>query len=204
MPEILSKSERTRQFIIEKTAPIFNAKGYAGTSMSDLTEATGLTKGSIYGNFENKDEVALAAFDYNFGRITDYMKERIKASDNAIDRLLTYPNVYRNFLKIPFLKTGCPLLNTAAEADDTHPQLKKKAAAALTFWRTSLENQVKRGIARNEIKSGTDPYQFAVILMSLLEGAVLQAKVTGKSAELQVAMDFLADLIRNLKTTGDN
>jgi AcrR family transcriptional regulator len=37
-------------------------KGYAGTSMYDLTEATGLTKGSIYGNFENKDDVALAGF----------------------------------------------------------------------------------------------------------------------------------------------
>jgi TetR/AcrR family transcriptional repressor of nem operon len=37
-------------------------KGYSGTSMSDITAATGLTKGSIYGNFENKDEVAIAAF----------------------------------------------------------------------------------------------------------------------------------------------
>ena len=58
-----SKSSRTKQFIIEKTAPVFNAKGYAGTSINDLMIATGLTKGNIYGNFENKDEVALAAFD---------------------------------------------------------------------------------------------------------------------------------------------
>jgi len=36
-----------------------------GTSLSDMTDATGLTKGSIYGNFNSKDEVALAAFDHN-------------------------------------------------------------------------------------------------------------------------------------------
>ena len=60
-----TKAERTRNFIIEKTAEIFNRKGYAGTSMSDITEATGLTKGSIYGNFENKEDVALAVFEYN-------------------------------------------------------------------------------------------------------------------------------------------
>ena len=59
----MSKAEKTRQFIIEKTAPIFNKKGFAGTSLSDMTEATGLTKGSIYGNFADKDEVAMAAFD---------------------------------------------------------------------------------------------------------------------------------------------
>ena len=73
----MSKAERTRQFIIEKTAPIFNEKGYAGTSINDLTEATGLTKGSIYGNFENKDEVALAAFDYNFERVITFIKSKI-------------------------------------------------------------------------------------------------------------------------------
>ncbi len=53
----LSKSEKTKAFIIEKAAPVFNTKGYAGTSLSDLTAATGLTKGAIYGHFENKDAV---------------------------------------------------------------------------------------------------------------------------------------------------
>lgn len=53
-PTAHRKSERTRQFIIEKVAPIFNRKGYAGTSLSDLTEATGLTKGAIYGNFKKQ------------------------------------------------------------------------------------------------------------------------------------------------------
>ena len=65
MKKFMNKAERTRQYIIEKTAPIFNKKGYAGTSLSDMTGATGLTKGSIYGNFNDKDEVALAAFDHS-------------------------------------------------------------------------------------------------------------------------------------------
>jgi len=51
-----TKAEQTRQLIVEKTAPIFNVKGYAGTSVSDMTKATGLTKGSVYGNFANKAE----------------------------------------------------------------------------------------------------------------------------------------------------
>ena len=195
----MSKAEQTRQFIVEQTAPVFNEKGYAGTSLADLTHATGLTKGSIYGNFENKDEVALAAFDYNFNRITHYIKEKILATEHSIERLLVYPKVYRNFLTIPFLKPGCPILNTATEADDTHPQLRERAAKALSFWKTSIENQVKRGIKRGEIKPGTKPTEVAVILMSLIEGAIMQAKVTGKPTELHIAMNFLALHINSLK-----
>jgi TetR/AcrR family transcriptional regulator, transcriptional repressor for nem operon len=199
MDKSSTKAERTRQFIIEKTATIFNIKGFAGTYLSDLTEATGLTKGSIYGNFENKDEVALAAFDYNFGRVNDLVKKRILAKDNAIERLLTYPKVYRDFLKIPILQPGCPILNTSTEADDTHPKLKSKAASALAFWKQSIENQVKRGIERKEIKDTAVPAEIAVVIMSMIEGAIMQAKVTGKSTELRIAMDYLEKIIMSLK-----
>ena len=195
----LTKAERTRQFIIQKTAPIFNTKGFAGTYLSDLTKATGLTKGSIYGNFENKDEVALVAFDYNFGRVNSYLRKKILSFDGAIERLLVYPNVYRDFLKISFLQPGCPILNTSTEADDTHPELRLRAANALAYWKKSIENQIKRGIERNEIKNNTNPTEMAVIIMSLIEGAIMQAKVTGKSTELRIAMDYLEKLIRSIE-----
>lgn len=192
-----SKSERTKQFIIERTAPVFNEKGYAGTSLTDLTNATGLTKGSIYGNFENKDEVACAAFDYNFGKVIHFLKERILATDHSIERLLVYPKVYRDFLKIPFLKAGCPILNTSTEADDTHPELRERAAQALAFWKSSIENQIKRGIQRGEIEADTSPTEMAVVMMSIIEGAIMQAKVTGRSTELKIAMNHLEKMIRN-------
>jgi TetR/AcrR family transcriptional repressor of nem operon len=195
----MSKAERTKQFIIEKTATVFNEKGYAGTSINDLTSATGLSKGSIYGNFENKDEVAVAAFDYNHNRVTEYIKAQISATENSIERLLVYPNTYRNYSKIPFLRAGCPILNTSTEADDTHPRLRERASNALAFWKRAVENQIKRGIARNEIRPNTDPTEVAVILISLIEGAFMQAKVTGKTSELNIAMDSLEKLILGVK-----
>jgi TetR/AcrR family transcriptional repressor of nem operon len=198
MSNAFSKSERTRQFIVEQTAPVFNEKGYFGTTITDLTNATGLTKGSIYGNFENKDDVALAAFDYNFERVSLHIKNQILKKENAIERLLVYPKVYRDFLNIPFLKAGCPILNTSTEADDTHPQLKERAANALAFWKSSIENQVKRGVQRGEIKAETKAAEVAVILMSLVEGAIMQAKVTGKPTELRMAMNYLERFINDL------
>lgn len=195
----MSKAERTRQFIIEKTAPVFNAKGYAGTSINDLTEATGLTKGSIYGNFENKDEVALAAFDYNFERIITYIKSKMDEHTSSIDKLLVYPETYRNFLKLPILQTGCPINNTAAESDDTHPQLREKVAKALAFWRERLEHRMMIGIENNEIRDDVDVNEFVSVLISLIQGSVIQVKATGKTAPLNVTMDFLAKMIQDLK-----
>tara|TARA_R110000868_G_scaffold406978_1_gene687830 strand:- start:3025 stop:3615 length:591 start_codon:yes stop_codon:yes gene_type:complete len=195
----MSKADRTKQFIIEKTAPIFNAKGYVGTSMNDITEATGLTKGSIYGNFENKDEVALEAFDYNYNQIVSYLRKQIEIRPNMIDRLLVYPETYRNFLELPILKAGCPILNTSTEADDTHPLLRAKAINALMFWKSAVIKSIKTGIERKEIKDTTDANEFSFILMSLIEGAVMQAKVTGNSEVLKVTMDYLEKLIKDLK-----
>jgi AcrR family transcriptional regulator len=194
------KSERTKRYIIQQTADIFNRKGFSGTSMSDLTEATGLTKGSIYGNFTNKDEVALAVFDYNFSQISQYISDRMLAKDNSIERLLVYPEIYRRFLEIPFLKSGCPLLNTATEADDTHPMLRQKAQKALSYWKKSIANQVERGKARGEIMPETNADQVAVIISSLIEGAIMQAKLNQRANDLCIAMDFLESYILQLKT----
>jgi TetR/AcrR family transcriptional repressor of nem operon len=196
---MLSKSERTRQFIIEKTAPVFNTKGYAGTSMNDLTDVTGLTKGGIYGNFENKDEVALAAFDHNFLTVVSHLKVKIRARTTVIDKLLVYPETYRNYLKFPFLRAGCAIFNTATEADDTHPGLKEKASHALKFWKSSIEKHIQAGIATKEIKAHTNPAAFAAIFISLIEGGFMQAKVTGKLTELNATMDFLEKMIKDLK-----
>jgi len=47
-----------------RPAPVFNTKGYAATSLSDLMEATGLQKGGLYRHFDSKEELAQEAFDY--------------------------------------------------------------------------------------------------------------------------------------------
>ncbi len=195
----MSKADRTKQFIIEKTAPIFNAKGYVGTSLHDLTTATGLTKGSIYGNFENKDEVALAAFDYNLECVSKYVRAKMEAKTTIIDKLLVYPEIYRNYMKLPFLDSGCPIANTTAEADDTHPMLKAKAANAYNSWKKRLENLIESGITTGELKSDINFNEFSTVLISLIQGSILQTKATGKTASLTVAMDYLENIIKNLK-----
>src|SRR6185436_17212542 len=87
----MSKAENAKAYIVEKTAAIFNKKGYAGTSLADLTEATGLTKGALYGNFKNKDEIALAVFDHNVEIVKEILFARNVSFTNPLDQLLAIP-----------------------------------------------------------------------------------------------------------------
>jgi len=178
MEEVTSKAERTRQFIIEKTANIFNKKGYAGTSMSDLTAATGLTKGSIYGNFENKEDVALAVFDYNHSRIITEVKKKTEAVSTFRDKLMVYADVYNHYLMPYFPEGGCPILNTAIEADDTNGLLKDRAAKAVIKWQRNIQDIIKSGIAAGEFKDEINPQQMAISIVALIEGGIMISQVT--------------------------
>lgn len=197
----MSKADRTKQFIIEKSADIFNTKGYAGTSINDLITATGLTKGSIYGNFENKDEVALAAFDYNFERLVTYIRGKMDIKHSVLEKLLVYPETYRNFLTNTILISGCPVTNISAEADDTHPLLRSKVENAYEFWINTLENHLNNGIASGEIRAEINQEEFISVFISIIQGAILQAKVTRKMNTLNLAMDYLERYILSIKAS---
>ena len=91
------KAERTTAYIIETVAPIFNKHGYIGTSMSDLTEATGLTKGAIYGNFENKEALALSAFEHNRNMLLKAIDDKLSTGTEALARLYSLLNFYKQY-----------------------------------------------------------------------------------------------------------
>jgi TetR/AcrR family transcriptional repressor of nem operon len=198
MKQPTSKAEHTRNFIIETTAGIFNKQGYAGTSMSDLTFATGLTKGSIYGNFENKEAVALAAFDYNYAKIAQAVADEIGKAENYHDKLMAYARVYKNVIR-GMSKGGCPILNTATEADDTNGPLRDKAAHVVIRWERNVSHLIQQGITTGEFKTDVNVRQTALSIIALIEGGVMISKVTGDSTAMDAILTTAEMLISQLK-----
>lgn len=199
MEKSLSKAERTRTFIIETTAEIFNKKGYAGTSLSDITDATGLTKGSIYGNFENKEEVALAVFDYNYTRINSLIRGKIEHVSSYHDKLMAYTKVYKSVTRGIITSGGCPILNTAIEADDTNSLLKDKAAKAVIKWEKSISELIEKGISAGEFKKDVNVRQTALSIIALIEGGVMISKVTSDSVNMDRVLKTVEFLIDQMK-----
>lgn len=198
--KIMSKAERTKQFIIEQTAPIFNMKGYSGTSMSDITDATGLTKGSIYGNFENKDEVALAAFRFNVKKLQDTFSREMDKQSTFKGKLLVYPRLYSEYANLKVTKGGCPILNTATESDDTHPILKKSAERTLIYWKEKIVFFIEQGILAGEFKAKSiDTERTALTIIALIEGGVMISKLTGNLNDLSNVMQSVKKVIQELE-----
>lgn len=194
----MSKAERTRQFIVEKTAPIFNVKGYAGTSMSDMTAATGLTKGSIYGNFADKEEVALAAFEHNWKRVQAIVRAEMDKRKTNKEKLLALVGVYDNIQSHAFPEGGCPLLNTAVEADDTHPCLRDKATAALQGWKKNIVALIESGVVGKEFRADADAEQTALTIIALIEGAIMISRLTGNARHRKAVMPVVEKTILDL------
>ena len=193
----ISKAERTRRFIIEKAAPIFNKKGVAGTSLSDLVEATGLTKGAIYGNFNNKDEVAVAAFEHNLSFIIEPMKEMIRAKGNSIEKLLVIPEFYKKYYPRFARRGGCAILNASTEADDNYPILKKQVSATVANWKKSIEKIIQAGISKREVKSSIDPSEISTVFIALIEGGIMMSKITEDPSHINIAMERIEQIIKN-------
>ncbi len=200
----LSKSERTRQFIIESTAPIFNVKGLAGTSLTDLTAATNLTKGSIYGNFENKEDVALAAFDYNWWLMRTIIFEKTEACKTYKEKLLVYAGIYNHIDNSLFPVGGCPLLNTTIEADDTHDVLRKRAGDAIISWKKNLAALIKKGIAAKEFRPDIDINKIAFSMIALIEGAIVVNRATKNKTYSDLIFESLKDLVTGMEPKKKN
>ena len=161
----MSKADKTKAFIIEKSAQVFNTKGYNGTALSDIIEVTGLTKGAIYGNFENKDEIAVEVFKYNAQQMRDRIEEELKGKNTAYEKLMAYMGYYRkNWGKI-YERGGCPIQNASVEADDNLEVLKIHVQQSIINWAKHISDIIQEGIDKREFKPyiNVPDYAFTII-----------------------------------------
>ena len=175
---MLSKSDITRQTIIEKSAPIFNTKGYSATTMTDILVATGLTKGGVYGNFESKDQIAIEAFEHSIGKLQEALRFKIRRESTAKDKLVAVLSFYKNYSIAPITKGGCPLLNTAIESDDNLPFLKEKAQKALNELLQGLASIIEKGIDSEEFSPELNPAKEATLIFSIIQGGLMMSKLS--------------------------
>lgn len=190
----MAKGEETRQFILEKAAPIFNTKGIAATSMSDIMEATKLSKGSMYVHFENKEVLACAAVDHNVKVLTAKLQTALSKTKTSKEQLFAYIDFFSDALQPPVIG-GCPLLNFGTEADDTNPIVKEKVNSAIRSGQVQLSGIIENGIANGEFKPDLKPADFATVIFAMLEGGHLMSRMSGNNDKMQVITRTLKNLI---------
>ncbi len=191
----MRKGEQTREMILGRAAQIFSRQGYFGSSLSDIMQETGLERGGIYNHFASKDDLALAAFDYAFALLWARIDAAVAGKAHATDQLLGLLDAFRSLIEDPVLVGGCPLLNTAVEADDAHPALRRRVRQAMTRLRELIQGIVARGIAAGEVRAGVDGDTLATLLIATMEGAVMLSKLYRDPAHMTRAADHLTRYI---------
>ena len=185
----MAKGKTTRERIVTEAASLFNQRGFEGSSMSDVMAATGLEKGGIYRHFSSKEELAAKAFDYAWKSAFETRTHGLEHVPNSIDKLKKF--VANSIERRHPVPGGCPVLNTAIEADDGNALLRDRARSALHEWRGYLAEIVKAGIKRKEIRKDIDPNEVATVVISLLEGALMIARLERDKQALLTARSRL-------------
>jgi len=197
----MTKGDQTREMILHQAAQLFNRRGFFGSAMSDLMEETGLEKGGIYNHFKSKEDLALQAFDYAVDLIRQEFAKAIQNNKNSVDRLLATMGIFQREAEGYPLPGGCPVMNTAIEADDAHPVLRERALAALEEWHQFVRRTIQRGKEKGEVRPDLDTEQFSSVFISLLEGAIMQSKLYDNQRHMNRAVAYLTDYIeRDVRT----
>ncbi|MDO1511232.1 TetR/AcrR family transcriptional regulator [Maribacter confluentis] len=191
-----TKAERTTAYIIETVAPVFNKHGYIGTSMSDLTEATNLTKGALYGNFENKEALALSAFEYNRTLLLNAIDEQLAIEGTAMEKIGNLIAFYKKYDVFTLTMGGCPILNVGIDAQHNNRLLASATKETIKDIEGKIALVLENGVNKGEFKLPVTPLQFAKQLFTIIQGSIAMATLTKDRKYLLNTVTYLEVLIR--------
>lgn len=191
--------EITRETILKESARLFNTHGYKATSLSNITDATGLTKGAIYRHFTSKDVLEIQTLEHLSVLMNEQLRDRIKKQPTAGKKLRTIFHFFKSYISNPPFEGGCPLLNAAVEADDAHPQLRMAALRILTGLKASVGSIIEKGIYYQQLKKGIDKEMYVTLIIASLEGAIMMSKLQGNDDDLKRIVKHLEKQIAEIE-----
>ncbi len=191
----MNKGKLTRDRVLRQAATLFNQRGYSGASFAELSRVTGLQKGGIYNHFSSKDHLALEAFDYAVATISTQFQEAVEGRESARARLFAVIDVFQGHTKGNPIPGGCPIMNTAIEADDTHPELRKRARRSMDQLRRFVARIVGEGIEQGEFRTDVDADEAAIVMIATLEGALMMSHLYRNGVFFNLASNHVKEYI---------
>jgi TetR/AcrR family transcriptional regulator, transcriptional repressor for nem operon len=189
----------TKGAILHHAGGLFNLQGYKVTSISDITVATGYTKGAIYRHFKNKEKLEEQSLVYLMGVMFEKLRAQIKEKQTASDKLKAIIYFFESYVTKPPIKGGCPLLNVAIEADDNSPHLRKRAHAILDVLKESIIVILDNGIKFGQLKKDIDKEYYATVIIASLEGAIMMSKLSRTNHDIGIIIRHLEATINTIE-----
>ena len=195
-----AKGAQTRQNIIEKSLRLFCVKGYYNTSINDILQATGLTKGGLYGHFPSKEDIWYAVYDEALTIWKAVVFQGIDPGSKPLERIQALiENDIRNKLGNMVFEGGCffhsMLVELSGQSDAMSDRLLQgfnQLAGLLCAW---LEQADQQGI----LKADLNFKEIANYIIISLNGAAALYASSRDPAILDQTVSQLRFYIRQLE-----
>lgn len=156
--------------VLDRAMAAFWANGYEATSISDLVDATGINRGSIYAAFEDKHALFVRALErYDRQHRLAFLTRVENQNDPKAAIIAVFDAVIRSTLG-GAKPSGCLLVNTALELSEHDPEIARIVRDSLTEVEQFFSRMVAEGQARSQLHDSLDPQQMGAALLALFLG----------------------------------
>ncbi len=171
-------------------------RGYAATSVDDLTAATGLGKGSLYGAFGDKHGLYLRALDDYITSSLDGVRTQLRdPALSAYDRLVGHIRGQAKAIAADQRRRGCMMAKSAAELGATDDAVELAVERAYATWRDELVACIKDAQRDGSIDAQQNPQALASALLAFMRGQEALHKGGAKPAQIKAAAEEMISLI---------
>lgn len=196
MPRPDVSDERIPQ-ILDAAALIFSQHGIDGASMTQIAEASGVSKATIYHYFASKDALILALVQRLFDADQPELA-RLAAEDTpAIDRLHAYSMDLVGLLE--HNRVLAPIIAEIRARAERMEAIQSVMSGYFAGYIRAFTEVIQQGIARGEVRDAVDAGEVALAYVALVEGAILIAQHTDQPLETVMSTSvtvFLSGLRR--------
>lgn len=182
----------TPERLVEAARLLFWERGYEATSLQDVVEKAGAKAGSLYYYFRTKEQLLLAVLDRYVEMLWPAVIEPAftRASD-PIERVFAILDGYRQGLVYTGFAGGCPIGNLALEVSDDLPRAREKIAKNFEGWRKWVRQCLDDAAGR--LPGDLDRERLAVFVLTVMEGAVMQARAHRSLQPYDASVEQLRD-----------
>jgi AcrR family transcriptional regulator len=191
---------RPRKFdesdVIAAARDQFWTRGYGATSVEDLTAATGLGKGSLYGAFGDKHALFMRALDDYITTALDGVRAQLHdAQYDAYERLTRHIRWQAKAAANDKARRGCMMARTAAELGSTDDEVERKVERAYSVWRNELTDTIAQAQREGTIDPKVASHALAGTVLSFMRGLEALHQGGVKAAALKTAAEEMIALI---------
>lgn len=167
------KGNKTRHQIIKEALQLFSVKGYFNTSISDILEATHLTKGGLYGHFRSKEEIWYAVYEEAAKIWKGIVLKDIRQISDPLQRIeKSIENALRDYLGADVFDGGCFFANMLVELSGQSVAMNKQILRGYVRFAKILRNWLEEADQQGLVKKGLDFKEIANFIVISINGAV--------------------------------